>query len=227
MKERLFALQDVKYADFQSKLTPNIPRDRFIGVRVPAARNLAKQIIKEGKPEAFLRRLPHEYFDENLLHGMLIALIRDYDDCIAELERFLPYVDNWAVCDTMSPKVFRKHRPELLEHIFKWTASEKPYTIRFGIEMLMVHFLDEDFRPGYLEIPALVVSDEYYVKMMVAWFFATALAKQWDSSVKYLEQNRLETWTHNKAIQKAMESYRITDEQKAYLRTLKKRDYRK
>lgn len=224
MKERLFALQDVKYADFQSKLTPNIPRERFIGVRVPAARNLAKQIMKEGKPEAFLRSLPHEYFEENMLHGMLIAQIPDYEDCISELERFLPYVDNWAVCDTMSHKVFRKHKAQLMKKIVEWTVSEKPYTIRFGIEMLMVHFLDGDFKPEYLEIPAKVKSDEYYVKMMVAWYFATALAKQWDSAIKVLESGQLESWTHNKSIQKAIESYRITDEQKEYLRSLKRKE---
>lgn len=223
MKERLFALQDVKYADFQSKLTPNIPRERFIGVRVPAARNLAKQIMKEGKPEAFLRSLPHEYFEENMLHGMLIAQIPDYEDCISELERFLPYVDNWAVCDTMSPKVFRKNRTELLQKIPEWISSDRTYTCRFGIGMLMAHFLDEDFKPEYLELPAMVKSEEYYVRMMVAWYFATALAKQWDYAVKYLQDNRFETWTHNKAIQKAMESYRITAEQKAYLRTIKRK----
>ncbi|MCQ2412434.1 MAG: DNA alkylation repair protein [Sphaerochaetaceae bacterium] len=227
MKDRLFALQDAEYADFQSKLTPNVPRERFIGVRVPAARNLAKQIMKEGKPTGFLKSLPHDYFEEDMLHGLLISQILDYDECILELERFLPFVDNWAVCDTMSPKVFRKHRTELLQKIPEWISSDRTYTCRFGIGMLMAHFLDEDFKPEYLELPAMVKSEEYYVRMMVAWYFATALAKQWDYAVNYLQDNRLETWTHNKAIQKALESYRITAEQKDYLRTLKKRDYRK
>lgn len=223
MRDRLFALQDEQYADFQFKLTPTVPREAFIGVRVPQVRALAKEVFKEGSYEAFLEELPHRYYDENMLHGLILSEFKDYDACIVQLERFLPYVDNWAVCDIMSPKVFRKHKTELLQKIRQWASSKHTYTCRFGIEMLMSHFLDADFKPEYLEIPAAVRSDEYYVNMMVAWFFATALAKQWDSTIPYIEGNRLETWTHNKSIQKAIESYRITEEQKAYLRTLKRK----
>lgn len=220
--EELFALQDVAYADFQAKLTPGIPRESFIGVRVPEVRKLAKRLIKEPEAAAFLRDLPHPYYDENMLHGLLLSEMKDYSACIAAVDEFLPYVDNWAVCDIMSPKVFKKHKMALLDKIKEWAASEKTYTCRFGIEMLMTYFLDDDFRPEYLTIPASVHSEEYYVQMMIAWFFATALAKQWDVSVKYLEDHRLDIWTHNKTIQKARESYRITPEQKEYLKTLKR-----
>ena len=226
IKEELFKLQDEKYGDFQAKLTPGISRELFIGVRVPEVRKLARRLAKE--PEnaeqisEFLTVLPHEYYDENMLHGVLLSEMKDYDACVKAVDEFLPYVDNWAVCDIMSPKVFKKHKPEVMEKIREWSASEKTYTCRFGIEMLMSHFLDDDFRSEYLEIPAAVHSEEYYVQMMVAWFFATALAKQWDASVKYIEDQRLDTWVHNKTIQKARESYRITPEQKEYLKTLKK-----
>lgn len=221
-REELFALQDVAYADFQAKLTPGIPRESFIGVRVPDVRKLAKRLIKEPESAAFLRELPHQYYDENMLHGLLLSEMKDYDACIAAVDAFLPCIDNWAVCDIMSPKVFKKHKMALLDKIKEWAASEKTYTCRFGIEMLMTYFLDEDFQPEYLAIPASVHSEEYYVQMMIAWFFATALAKQWDASVKYLEDQRLDIRTHNKTIQKARESYRITPEQKEYLKTLKR-----
>ena len=220
-REELFALRDVAYGDFQAKLTPGIPRELFIGVRVPEVRRLAKQLTKEPEVAEFLRNLPHKYYDENMLHGLLLSEIKDYDACIAAVDQFLPYVDNWAVCDIMSPKVFKRNKIALLDKIKEWSASEKPYTCRFGIEMLMSYFLDDDFKPAYLDIPARVHSEEYYVRMMIAWFFATALAKQWDATVKYIEDYRLDTWTHNKTIQKACESYRITPEQKEYLRTLK------
>jgi len=222
-REELFALQDIAYGDFQAKLTPGIPRELFIGVRVPELRKLAKQARNTPEAAVFLKALPHSYYDENMLHGMLLSEIKDYSTCLAEVERFLPYVDNWAVCDTMSPKVFGKHKSELLEKIREWSASKETYTCRFGVEMLMNHFLDEDFKPEYLNIPAAVQSEEYYVRMMLAWFFATALAKQWAPTVKYLEENRLEVWVHNKTIQKARESYRITPEQKEYLNTLKRK----
>ena len=166
-------------------------------------------------------QLPHTYYDENILHALLVAEIKDYDTCVKEVERFLPHVDNWAVCDIFSPKVFKKNRDRLIKKIKEWTASDHPYTCRFGMEMLMMHFLDENFRPEYLEIPAAVHSEEYYVNMMIAWFYATALAKQWDAAVSYIEEKRLNPWTHNKTIQKARESYRITPEQKEYLKTLK------
>lgn len=221
IKEELLALQDISYADFQAKLTPNIPRDLFIGVRVPELRKLAKKVIEEPETSIFLRDLPHKYYDENMLHGLIISEIKDYDACLVAVDDFLPYVDNWAVCDIMSPKIFKKNKTALLEKIKEWSASEKTYTCRFGIEMLMSHFLDEDFKPEYLEIPASVKSEEYYVKMMIAWFFATALAKEWDATIKYMEDQRLDRWTHNKAIQKARESRRITPKEKEYLKSLK------
>ena len=221
IKEELLALQDISYADFQAKLTPNIPRDLFIGVRVPEARKLAKRIIGEPETSKFLRDLPHKYYDENMLHGLLISEMKDYDACIEAVDEFLPYVDNWAVCDIMSPKIFKKNKIVLLEKIKEWSKSEEEYTCRFGLEMLMSHFLDDDFKPEYLEIPLSVNNDEYYVKMMIAWFFATALAKQWDATIKHIEDQRLDTWTQNKAIQKARESKRITPKQKEYLKSLK------
>lgn len=221
LRDELLALQDPAYGDFQAKLTPGIPRELFIGVRVPEARKLAKRAIKEPAAAEFLQELPHAYFDENMLHGLLLSEIKDYDTCITEVDRFLPYVDNWAVCDIMSPKIFQKHKAQLLGKIKEWAASEHTYTCRFGLEMLMTHFLDGDFQPEYLVIPADVHSEEYYLRMMQAWFFATALAKQWEASLPYLEQQRLDPWVHNKTIQKARESYRITPEQKAYLKTLK------
>ena len=220
--EELFALQDVAYAAFQAKLTPNIPRERFIAVRVPEARKLAKRLAHEPEASPFLRDLPHKYYDENILHSLLLSEMKDYDACVAAVDAFLPYVDNWAVCDILSPRVFKRHKTALLEKIKEWSASEKTYTCRFGIEMLLSHFLDEYFKPAYLEIPASVHHEEYYVRMMIAWFFATALAKQWDATIQYLEDRRLDTWTHNKTIQKARESKRITPKQKEYLKTLKR-----
>ena len=212
---------DQTYADFQAKLTPNIPRSRFLGVRVPAARNLAKTLYRSGTYKDFLTALPHETYDENILHSLLLSEIRDYEECLAAVEAFLPYVDNWAVCDILAPKCFRRHRDELLTKIRSWTASAEEYTIRFGLEMLMAHYLDEDFSPAYLEIPADVQSDKYYVNMMIAWFYATALAKQWDAAIGYIESRRLSPWVHNKTIQKARESYRITAAQKEYLKKWK------
>ena len=221
IQERLLALQDEKYRDFHSKLIPTIPPETIIGIRMPVMRKLVKEYAKDPESADFLKQLPHTYYDENLLHALLVAEIKDYDTCVKEVERFLPYVDNWAVCDGFSPKVFRKNRDRLIEKVKEWSASELPYTCRFGIGMLMTHFLEEDFRPEYLEIPAAVHSGEYYVNMMIAWFYATALAKQWDAAIGYIEGQRLDPWTHNKTIQKARESYRITPEQKEYLKTLK------
>jgi len=220
--ERLFELQDKEYALFQAKLTPTVPADKFIGVRVPEVRKLAKEIFRQGGYEEFLQELPHKYYDENMLHGLIISEMKDYDECIARLDEFLPYVDNWAVCDIMSPKKIKKHKEKLLEKIREWSASEQVYTCRFGIEMLMSFYLDDEFKAEYLDIPAAVRSEEYYVNMMIAWFFATALAKQWKDAILYLEKERLDAWTHNKTIQKARESYRITAEQKEYLKTLKR-----
>ena len=221
--DRLFKLQDKEYAAFQCKLTPNIDKSTMIGVRVPDVRKLAKEYIKEQESQEFLKSLPHTYYDENMLHGLLISEIKDYDTCINETEKFLPYVDNWAVCDIMSPKVFKKHQEELMPKIKEWTKSKHTYTCRFGMEMLMSYYLDKNFKEEYLEIPANVHSEEYYVQMMTAWFFATALAKQWDTTIPYIEQNKLDEWVHNKTIQKAKESYRITDEQKQYLQSLKRK----
>lgn len=221
IQEKLLALQDEKYREFHSKLIPTIPPETIIGIRMPVLRKLAKEYAKDPESEEFLKQLPHTYYDENILHVLLVAEMKDYDVCVEEVERFLPYVDNWAVCDGFSPKVFRKNRDKLIEKVKEWSASELPYTCRFGMGMLMTHFLDEDFQPEYLEIPAAVHSEEYYVNMMVAWFYATALAKQWDATIGYIEKHRLDPWTHNKTIQKARESYRITPEQKEYLKTLK------
>ena len=220
VEELLFELRDTEYAAFQAKLTPSVDKELFIGVRVPEVRKLAKQLKNDPIAAEFLRELPHKYYDENMLHALLLSEIRDYGRAVEETERFLPYVDNWAVCDIMSPKVFRKHKAELLEKIREWAHSGETYTVRFGIEMLMSHYLDDDFKPEYLEIPAAVRSEEYYVNMMIAWFFATALAKQWDAAIPYLEQRRLSEWVHKKTVQKARESYRITEEQKSYLKTL-------
>ena len=220
-QELLFQLQDKGYRDFQSKLIPTIPAETIIGVRIPVIRKLAKEYGKDPESVEFLKQLPHTYYDENILHALLVAEIKDYEVCVKEVERFLPYVDNWAVCDIFSPAVFRKNKDELIDKIREWTASGHPYTCRFGMEMLMTHFLDEDFRVEYLEIPAAVHSEEYYVNMMIAWFYATALAKQWDAAAYYIEKKCLDPWTHNKTIQKARESYRITREQKEYLKTLK------
>ena len=189
--EKLYSMQDENYALFQAKLTPNIPPEKFIGVRVPECRRLAKTLSKESDISAFLDSLPHSYYDENILHALLISEIKDYYKCIYELERFLPYVDNWAVCDIISPKPFKKHKNTLIVKIKEWSASNHTYTCRFGLRMLMSHFLDEDFKPEYLDIPASINSDEYYINMMKAWFFATALAKQWDASISYIQEKGL------------------------------------
>ena len=219
--KRLFELQDEKYADFQAKLTPGIPRESFIGVRVPQVRTLAKSYYKDPESADLLQELPHQYYDENMLHGLVLSEMKDFEACVKAVDAFLPYVDNWAVCDIMSPKVFRKHKEELLPVIKRWVASDQVYTCRFGIEMLMSHYLDQDYKPEYLEIVAAVRSEEYYVNMMIAWFFATALAKQWDTVIPCIEEKKLEPWVHNKTIQKARESYRITPEQKEYLKGLR------
>lgn len=220
--DELFKLSDKNYAEFHSKLIPNVPRKTILGVRVPKMRKLAKKYFKNEEYKLFLNDLPHKYYDENLLHGMLTSEIRDYNECIKELDKFLPYVDNWAVCDTISPKVFKNNKEKLIEKIKLWISSEKVYTCRFGILMLMKHFLDDDFKLEYLEIPANIHSDEYYIKMMTAWFFATALSKHWNETIVYLESNKLDVWTHNKTIQKARESYRIAPSQKEYLKSLKR-----
>jgi len=222
IRKRLFEMQDLQYRDFHAKLMPNVDKEKIIGVRTPALRKYAKEVAKlPGRPD-FLKALPHIYYEENNLHGFIIETIRDYDECMAETERFLPYIDNWATCDMMSPKVLGKHKEKLAEAVERWLASGETYTIRFGVNMLMRHFLDEDFDLKYPAMAAGIRSEEYYVKMVVAWYFATALAAQYDAVLPFLEEGRLELWTHNKAIQKARESYRITKEQKEYLKTLKR-----
>ncbi len=222
VRSELFAMQDTGYRDFNSKLIPTVDPETVIGVRTPKLRAFAKTYAKMPEAQLFMECLPHHYYEENNLHAFLVEQIRDYETCVAAAERFLPYVDNWATCDQMSPKVFRKHREELLAHIRVWLASAETYTVRYGIGMLMSNYLDEAFAPEYPAMVAAVQSDEYYVKMMAAWYFATALAKQWETVIPYIEENRLPVWTHNKAIQKAIESRRISEEQKRYLRTFKR-----
>ena len=222
LQERLFTMQDKQYAAFHAKLTPGVPMESFIGIRVPSAPQVRKKNLQRRKNarSSFSSFLTNTTM-RTCFTVSLISEVKDYEECIRLTDSFLPFVDNWAVCDIMSPKVFAKHKKELLAEIKTWSKSSHVYTCRFGIEALMSHYLDKDFKAEYLEIPASVRSEEYYVKMMVAWFFATALAKQWDQAIPYIEQQRLAPWTHNKTIQKAIESYRITPEQKEYLRTLK------
>lgn len=219
--ERLAACGNEEYTDFVSKLVPNVPKETILGVKTPDMRRIAKEIGGTGEAEAFLTELPHRYYEENLVHFFLIAMIRDFDRCVQAVETFLPYVDCWPVCDQSTPKVFAKNHKKLLPLIRKWTASDHVYTARFGIRMLMNEFLGEDFKPEYLAWVAAVKGEDYYIKMMVAWYFATALAKRYDESVVYIEQRKLEPWTHRKAIQKAIESFRVTEAHKEYLRTLR------
>lgn len=221
IQAELFRLQDLKYREFQSKLIPGLREDEMIGVRTPALRKYARELSKQEGVEEFLKDLPHFYFDENQLQAFLISAIKDYDQCIDAVNAFLPYVNNWATCDQLSPKVFKKHKRELLSQVEMWIESEETYTIRFGIGMLMQHYLDEDFCGDYPRMVSEICSDEYYVNMMVAWYFATALAKQYDEVLPYIETGKLQRWTHNKTIQKAIESYRIRPEQKAYLKSLR------
>lgn len=221
IQERLFAMQDLAYKDFHCKLMPTVDRERVIGVRTPELRKLARELASSPEAEQFLGELPHQYYDENNLHGFLISLMKDYGETVEALDVFLPYVDNWATCDLMSPKAFKKRPPELPEQARRWMGAEHVYTVRFGIGVLMEFYLDEAFRREYLDWAAELRSEEYYVNMMTAWYFATALAKQYEAAAAYLEERRLDTWTHNKAIQKAIESRRISEERKAYLRGLK------
>ena len=221
IRKELFALQDEKYQAFQVKLFPTLNPESIIGVRTPDLRSYAKKLLKQEEIAEFLSDLPHRYFDENQLHAFIISEMKDYERCIGEVKSFLPYVDNWATCDQMSPKVFKKHLPELLVCIKEWIRSDETYTIRFGVGMLLEHYLDDAFSLEYPEMVAGLRSSEYYVNMMIAWYFATALAKQYEVIFPFIENRRLDTWTHNKAIQKALESYRITPEQKEYLKGLK------
>ncbi len=219
--QQLFALQDPTYQVFHAKLIPTVDPARIIGVRMPALRALARQL--QGTPEAaaFLSALPHHYYDENALHGCLLSAMRDYAQARNAVQVFLPYIDNWAVCDLLSPKVFRRNLPDLYEHILVWLQSDHVYTVRFGIGMLLSFYLDEAFHPDMLALVAGVQSQEYYVNMMIAWYFATALAKQPAAAIPYIEQRRLCPWVHRKTIQKAIESRRIAPDQKDYLRSLR------
>lgn len=223
IRARLFALQDEGYRAFHSRLMPTVPPETVIGVRVPALRRLAKRLAGTPQAEAFLQELPHTYYEENNLHAFLLESIRDYDAALAATEKFLPYIDNWATCDSFCPKVFAKHKEDLLPVLRRWMASDHPYTVRYGMEMLMRYYLDEDFRPEHLAWAAAVHSGEYYINMMRAWYFATALAKQPEAALPWLTEQRLDVWTHNKTIQKAVESSRIPAETKAFLRTLRVR----
>ena len=224
IRKQLFFMQDLKYRDFQSKLIPTVEYETVIGVRTPELRKYAKQLAKTEGISEFLEDLPHQYFDENQLHAFLISEIKDYERCLEEVERFLPYVDNWATCDQLLPKVFKNHEKELLEDIRKWMVSDKTYTVRFSIGMLMKYFLDEHFKIEYPGMVAEIRSEEYYINMMIAWYFATAMAKQYEAVLPFIENHRLDMWTHNKAIQKSVESYRIAKEQKEYLRSLKRKN---
>ncbi|MCR5698600.1 MAG: DNA alkylation repair protein [Treponemataceae bacterium] len=221
--QKLFDLQDTKYRDFQSKLIPTVDPKTVIGVRTPELKNLAKEISKgdEKLRKEFLSSLPHKYFDENQLHAFIISNEKNFEECINQIEKFLPYVDNWATCDQLCPVVFKKNHAKLLPYIEKWIKSDSTYAIRFAIKLLMQHFLNDDFKTDYLDMVVKVESDEYYINMMRAWYFATALAKQYENTICVIQEQRLDSWTHNKTIQKAVESFRITPEQKTYLRSLR------
>lgn len=221
IRRRLFDMQDAEYRLFQCRLMPTAPPEKVIGVRTPALRAFAAELWRSGEAGVFLACLPHAYYEEDNLHAFLIERIRDYDACIAALDAFLPFVDNWATCDSLRPKLLGRNRERLIREIQRWLDSPHAYAVRFGLGMLMCWFLDGNFRPEYLELAAGVRSEEYYIRMMIAWFFATALAKQWGAALPYLEGRRLEPWTHNRAIRKAIESLRVPKEHKAVLRGLK------
>ena len=219
--EMLLGAKDDKYREFQAKLVPNVSPDTIIGVRTPDMRKIAKEVFNSPEKEEFLKELPHKYYEENLVHFFIIAMIKDFDECIEKVEEFLPYVDCWPVSDQATPKSFKKNHEKLLPYIKKWIADEHVYTARFGIRMLMNEFLGDDFKEEYLEIVSSKKGDDYYLKMMVAWYFATALAKKYEESVKYIEERKLDEWVHRKAIQKAIESFRVSEEHKEYLRSLR------
>ena len=217
----LFSKQDKQYRAFQAPLIPNIDKNLVIGVRTSELKKIAKEIGDTSLGKSFIETLSHSYFEENQLHAFIVSNIKDYQYCLNEVNRFLPYINNWATCDQLCPKVFSKHKEELINEIKEWLKSNHLYTKRFAIKMLMSFYLDDSFNKEHLKLVSNVKSDEYYLNMMIAWYFATALAKQYDSAIKYLEKNKLSPWVHNKTIQKAVESYRINDEQKSYLRSLK------
>ena len=221
IKDRLMKVKDDKYKEFQAKLVPNIPSNNIIGIRTPEMRKIAKEVFNSKDRDLFLNDLPHKYYEENLIHFFVISMIKDFDETIKRVEEFLPYVDCWPVSDQATPKSFKKNHDKLLPYIKKWIKSKHVYTARFGIRMLMNEYLGDDFKKEYLDLVASVKGEDYYLKMMVAWYFATALAKRYDETIPYFEKHVLSEWTHKKAIQKAIESYRVTDEHKEYLRNLK------
>lgn len=223
IRHHLWALQDQEYKLFHQKLMPTVNPDTIIGIRVPQLRAYAKTLKKDPLHFVFLQALPHRYYEENNLHAFLLEQIKDFEQCVRAVDEFLPYIDNWATCDMLRPKCFQNHTDELLPAIEKWLSSGHTYTVRFGIGMLMSYYLDQYFEMGQLDRVASIQSEEYYVNMMIAWYFATAFAKQYEAALPYLLENRLPVWVHNKTIQKAVESYRITPEQKAYLKTLKRK----
>lgn len=224
IQKRLFQLQDEKYRAFQCALMPTVDADRVIGIRTPQLRALGKEIIRAGRGAEFISELPHKYYEEDNLHGVIISEMKDYDEAVRELDRFLPYVDNWCSCDMISPAVFKKHRDRLIGDIRRWLSSGETYTVRFALKMLMAHYLDSEFTPEYPELALTAPRGEYYTDMMLAWYFATALAKQWDAVLPYIRSGRLGAWVHNKAIQKAVESLRITQEQKELLKSMRIKD---
>lgn len=221
IREILYAHRDPKYAVFIAKLIPTLPKECFIGIRSPEYKKIVRELPEEAVLQEFMNTLPHTFYEENILHATLIGRTKDFETCLRQVEAFLPYVDNWAVCDGLQPGAFKKHTSEIRSKIPEWIASEAPYTRRFGMHMLMTYFLDGAFDVSMLEQPATLRSEEYYVNMMTAWLFAEALVKQWDATLPYIVEQRLDKWTHNKAIQKAIESYRLSDEQKTYLKSLK------
>ena len=219
--QMLLEVKDDKYKEFQAKLVPNIDSKTIIGVRTPQMRAVAKEVFNSDIRDKFLNKLPHKYYEENLVHFFILAMIKDFDECVEKVETFLPYVDCWPVSDQATPKSFKKNHDKLLPYIKKWIASDHVYTSRFGMRMLMNEYLGDDFKEEYLELVASKKGDDYYLKMMIAWYFATALAKRYDESVKYIEERKLDEWVHKKAIQKAVESYRVSDEHKEYLKTFR------
>lgn len=219
--EQLFELQDLSYKDFHKKLIPNIDEDDIIGVRTPVLRKFAKEFAKSELKDEFLNSLPHKYYDENNLHAFVIEAIKDYDECINKIDKFLPYIDNWATCDSLSPKIFKKHKKEVYDKIKIWLKSDKTYTVRFAIVTLLANYLDDDFEEEMLTLVTDIKSEEYYINMAIAWYVSMALVKQYDSTIKLIQSKKLDKFTHNKSIQKAIESYRVDDDKKKYLRTLK------
>lgn len=223
IEKKLFELQDIKYRDFHKRLIPTVDEKSIIGVRTPALRKFAKEFAKNepAVSKDFLKILPHRYYDENNLHAFLIEQEKNFSDAMTLCESFLPYIDNWATCDTFSPKCFKKHPSEVYAKVKEWIKSDKIYTVRYAVVTLLQNFLDDNFEDEMLSLAASASCDEYYINMAVAWYFSIALIKQYDKALPYIEKKKLPVWVHNKAIQKAVESYRIDGETKAYLKTLK------